>query len=49
MDNAWRYLTQGGKVVFVGICNGTLEIDGAAIPYEGACLIYHSQFYTAGL
>lgn len=28
MDNAWRYLTQGGKVVFVGICNGTLEIDG---------------------
>lgn len=28
MENAWRYLGQGGKLVFVGICNGTLEIDG---------------------
>lgn len=28
MENAWRYLGQGGKLVFVGICNSTLEIDG---------------------
>lgn len=28
MENAWRYLGQGGRLVFVGICNQTLEIDG---------------------
>lgn len=28
MDHAWQYLTQNGRLVFVGICNGTLEIDG---------------------
>ncbi len=28
MDHAWQYLTQGGRLVFVGICSGTLEIDG---------------------
>ncbi len=28
MENDWRYIAQGGKIVFVGICNGTLEIDG---------------------
>lgn len=28
MDHAWQYLAQNGRLVFVGICNGTLEIDG---------------------
>lgn len=28
MENAWKWITQGGKIVFVGICNGTLELEG---------------------
>jgi len=30
MENAWRWVGQGGRVLFVGICGGTLEIDGLA-------------------
>ena len=28
MENTWEWICQGGKIVFVGICNGTLELDG---------------------
>jgi len=28
MENAWKWIAHGGKIVFVGICNGTLEIPG---------------------
>ncbi len=28
MENAWKWIAHGGKIVFVGICNGTLEING---------------------
>lgn len=28
MENDWRQITQGGKLVFVGICKGVLEIPG---------------------
>lgn len=28
MEQTWRWIGQGGKIVFVGICGGTLELDG---------------------
>lgn len=28
MENSWKWITNGGKIVFVGICGGTLELDG---------------------
>lgn len=28
MENAWRYIGQAGKIVFVGICGTTIELDG---------------------
>lgn len=28
MENCWRFITYSGKIVFVGICSTTLEIDG---------------------
>lgn len=28
MENDWKQITQGGKIEFVGICNGILEIPG---------------------
>ena len=28
MENDWRQITQGGKLVFAGICKGVLEIPG---------------------
>lgn len=28
MENCWRYIAQGGKIVFVGVCGSVLEIDG---------------------
>lgn len=28
MENSWKWITNGGKIVFVGICSGTLELDG---------------------
>lgn len=28
MEHDWKWITQGGKIVYVGICNGTLELDG---------------------
>lgn len=30
MENDWKWICQGGKIVFVGICNGTLELDGVS-------------------
>ena len=30
MDNAWRYITHGGRVIYVGICGSTIELDGLA-------------------
>lgn len=28
MENTWKWIANGGKLVFVGICTGTLEFDG---------------------
>lgn len=28
MENSWKWIANGGKIVFVGICNQTLELDG---------------------
>ena len=28
MENSWKYIANGGKIVFVGICSKTLELDG---------------------
>ena len=28
MEQDWNWICHGGKIVFVGICNGTLELDG---------------------
>lgn len=28
MEYAWKWIGHGGKIVFVGICSGTLELDG---------------------
>ncbi len=28
MEQDWKWICHGGKIVFVGICNGTLELDG---------------------
>lgn len=28
METDWKWITHGGKIVFVGICNSTLEING---------------------
>lgn len=28
MENSWKNLSNGGKIVFVGICGTTLELDG---------------------
>lgn len=30
MDNAWRYITHGGQVLYVGICGSTIALDGVA-------------------
>lgn len=27
MEKDWKWINQGGKIVFVGICNGVLELD----------------------
>ena len=32
MENDWKLIGQGGKIVFVGICNGMLEIMG--VPFH---------------
>lgn len=28
METDWKWIRHGGKILFVGVCNGTLEIDG---------------------
>ena len=28
MDSAWRYITQGGQVVYVGICGSSIALEG---------------------
>ena len=28
MENDWKWIGQGGRIVFVGICGGTLELNG---------------------
>lgn len=28
MENSWKWIANGGKIVFVGICGQTLELDG---------------------
>ena len=28
METDWKWICQGGRIVFVGICSGTLEVDG---------------------
>lgn len=30
MENSWKWITNSGKIVFVGICGKTLELDGKA-------------------
>lgn len=30
MENSWKWITNGGKIIFVGICGETLELDGKA-------------------
>ena len=30
MESDWKWICQGGKIVFVGICNGALELDGVS-------------------
>lgn len=30
MESDWKWICQGGKIVFVGICSGTLELDGVS-------------------
>lgn len=28
MENCWRYIANSGKIIFVGICSSTIELDG---------------------